>query len=47
MRASLTLAQDEEEEIKVEIDVLRKFSAHPNLTKFFGVWLTKVCTMLW
>jgi len=37
----MDLILDEEEEIKVEINVLRRFSEHPNLTKFFGVFLAR------
>jgi len=37
----MDLILDEEEEIKVEIDVLRKLSDHANITKFFGVYLAK------
>lgn len=37
----LELIEDEEEEIKVEIDVLRLHTNHPNITTFFGVYGVK------
>lgn len=36
----LDLIADEEEEIKVEVDVLRR-AKHPNIPKFFGAFLQK------
>ena len=29
----------------MEIQVLRKLSDHPNMTKFFGVFLCKACSV--
>lgn len=37
----LELIEDEEEEIKVEVDVLRNHTNHPNITTFFGVYGVK------
>eukprot|EP00040_Diaphanoeca_grandis_P032970 m.200843 g.200843 ORF g.200843 m.200843 type:complete len:825 (-) comp32777_c0_seq1:194-2668(-) len=37
----LELIEDEEEEIKVEVDVLRQHTNHPNITTFFGVYGVK------
>jgi len=37
----LELIEDELEEIKVEIEVLRKFSTHTNITSFYGVYGVK------
>eukprot|EP00035_Acanthoeca_spectabilis_P021496 m.438563 g.438563 ORF g.438563 m.438563 type:complete len:794 (+) comp18257_c0_seq1:247-2628(+) len=37
----LELIEDELEEIKVEIEVLRKFASHTNITSFYGVYGVK------
>jgi len=35
------LSQDEEEEIKLEINVLKKFSHHRNIATYFGAFIKK------
>lgn len=32
---------DEEEEIKLEVEMLRKFSHHPNIATYYGVFIRK------
>ena len=34
----LDLIEDEEEEIKVEVDVLKQFQTHENITSFYGIY---------
>lgn len=38
---SLIKRQDEEEEIKLEINVLKKFSHHRNIATYFGAFIKK------
>ncbi|EGD81055.1 STE/STE20/MSN protein kinase [Salpingoeca rosetta] len=37
----MDLIEEEEEDIKVEIDILKKFGTHKNLTTFYGVFLAE------
>lgn len=40
----LDLIEDEEEEIKVEVDVLKDHSRHENITSFYGIYLVKTAS---
>jgi hypothetical protein len=39
--------QDEEEEIRVEVNILKRFGAHENLTTFYGAFLVPVRLPKW
>ena len=39
---TMAVVQDEEEEIRVEVNILKRFGAHENLTTFYGAFLVPV-----
>ena len=37
----MSVTEDEEEEIKLEINVLRKYSNHVNIARYYGAFIKK------
>jgi serine/threonine protein kinase len=38
----MTINEDEEEEIKMEINMLKKYSSHPNIATYFAAFIKKL-----